>query len=98
MVAAGARPSGRSRPLHDLAALVEHGPLHDHEAAVGLRGLLLADDLRAQADGVADLDRPLELPPEPDERERRVRGGGAREEARLDGEAEEAVGDPLTED
>src|SRR5436190_46710 len=84
--------------LNDLAALVEHGPLHGDEAAVGLRGLLFPGDLRAQFDRVADLDRSLEFPPEPDERERRVRLGSAREQARLDRQPEEAVGDPLAED
>src|SRR5437588_6429532 len=84
--------------LHHLAALVHHGALDRDQAAVGLGGLLLRDHLRAQADRVADLDRPLELPAQPDEGEGGVGLCGAREETGLDGEPEQAVGDALAKD
>src|SRR2546426_2641340 len=84
--------------LHHLAALVQDLALERDEPAVGLGGLLLGDDAGPQADGVADLDRALELPTEADEGQRSVGLRRAGEEPGLDGQAEQPVGDPLAED
>src|SRR5262245_34135868 len=84
--------------LHDLVALVDDRARDGDDAAVGLRRLRLSDDLRAQPDGVADLDRVLELPAEADERECGEGLSGPGEQTGLNGEPEQAVGDPLAEE
>ncbi len=83
--------------LHHLAALIDHAALQRDEPDAWLLAVLLGRDARLDVDGVADLDRPLELPLHRGERADRLPGHHPVEEALLDRQAEQAVGDALAE-
>src|SRR5262249_58020239 len=84
--------------LHHLSELVDELSLDGHETATRVGPVLLGGDARADVDGVADLDRPLELPLEPTQGAVGRRRLAPRGEAVLDADAEEPLGIPPAED